>query len=212
MTSDGSGAAGPRRRRDPETARAEAVAAARRLLMAKGPSALTLKAVAEDVGVTHAALLHHFGSAYGLQTALMAAMVRDLESALRAAMEQIRVGAAPPATLVRVVFDVFSEGGGGRLAAWLALTGDLKRLDPVRDALNDLVATVLRELGVPGDREGDIGRAIHFITLSAFADAVIGPQVSAMLGLPSATARETTLALAPLVAGSSRPDAGPARI
>ncbi len=52
--------------------RAAALDAARRLLIAEGPQAVTLKAVAAEMGKTHANLLHHFGSAAGLQSALAA--------------------------------------------------------------------------------------------------------------------------------------------
>ena len=40
------------------------------LLIEHGPQAVTLKAVAAAIGKTHANLLHHFGSAAGLQSAL----------------------------------------------------------------------------------------------------------------------------------------------
>ena len=47
-----------------------ALEAARGLLVESGPQAVTLKAVAGRIGRTHANLLHHFGSAAGLQKAL----------------------------------------------------------------------------------------------------------------------------------------------
>jgi AcrR family transcriptional regulator len=56
-----------RRRLSPEESRSAAIEAARRLLLERGPQAVTLKAVAAEVGRTHANLLHHFGSASGLQ-------------------------------------------------------------------------------------------------------------------------------------------------
>ena len=60
----------------PEESRAAALQAARRLLIEKGPQAVTLKAVASEIGKTHANLLHHFGSAAGLQSAL-AGLISD---------------------------------------------------------------------------------------------------------------------------------------
>ncbi|HBV12006.1 MAG TPA: TetR/AcrR family transcriptional regulator [Brevundimonas sp.] len=74
-----------RRRRSPEEARREALASARILLLSGGPNAVTLAAVAAEIGVTHANLIHHFGSAAGLQSALMGSMVADLSDALDAA-------------------------------------------------------------------------------------------------------------------------------
>src|SRR3546814_1652279 len=71
----------PRRQRlSPEESRARAVEAARALLLEHGPQGVTLKAVAARIGQTHANLLHHFGSAAGLQAAVMEEMGRHLRS------------------------------------------------------------------------------------------------------------------------------------
>ena len=59
-----------RKRLNPEESRSVALEAARRILLADGPQAVTLKAVAAEIGRTHANLLHHFGSAAGLQAEL----------------------------------------------------------------------------------------------------------------------------------------------
>uniref|UniRef100_UPI0013D23798 TetR family transcriptional regulator n=2 Tax=Pseudomonadota TaxID=1224 RepID=UPI0013D23798 len=74
----------------PEAARLEALAAARALLLEGGPNAVTLKAVGEAIGMSHANVIHHFGSAAGLQSALMGAMVRDLADALTEAVDHVR--------------------------------------------------------------------------------------------------------------------------
>ena len=63
-----------RKRLAPEQSRKAALEAARLLLLEAGPQAVTLKAVAARVGRTHANLLHHFGSASGLQKALAEAI------------------------------------------------------------------------------------------------------------------------------------------
>jgi AcrR family transcriptional regulator len=56
-----------RERLSPEESRAAALEAARALLIESGPQAVTLKAVGARIGKTHGNLLHHFGSAAGLQ-------------------------------------------------------------------------------------------------------------------------------------------------
>ena len=115
----------PTRRRG-ALAREEAVEAARDLLLAGGASAVTLKAVGERMGVGHANLIHHFGSAAGLQGAVMDRMVRDLaarlDSGLGAGMGQ--APAAPDrAAMLDQVFDAFGEGGAARLGAWMVMQG-----------------------------------------------------------------------------------------
>ena len=58
-----------RRKRSPEEAREESLAAARELLLTRGPKAVTLANVGQAIGMTHANVIHHFGSAADLQTA-----------------------------------------------------------------------------------------------------------------------------------------------
>lgn len=171
-----------RRRRGLEEARQEAVAAARQLLIAGGPSAVTLKNVGDAIGVTHANLIHHFGSAAGLQSALMGSMVRDLAQALAAAVEHVRSDEAAPRALVDQVFDAFDQGGAGRLAAWIALSGDLSHLEPIRAAVQDLVDAI-QEKAAGGNPEARrrITSVVMFIALCAFGDALIGGPLRDML-------------------------------
>ena len=73
-----------------------ALEAARSLLLEAGPQAVTLKAVAGRIGRTHANLLHHFGSASGLQRALAAYMGNNICSKIAEAVVQMRGGVVTP--------------------------------------------------------------------------------------------------------------------
>ena len=108
-----------RRRLSPEESRSAAIDAARRLLLAAGPQAVTLKAVAAEVGRTHANLLHHFGSAAGLQGALARSIANSVTSTIAEAVERARVGEADARDIVDGTFDVFDREGAGALAAWM---------------------------------------------------------------------------------------------
>ena len=186
-----------RRRRSPEEARREAVDAARALLLSGGPNAVTLSAVAADIGVTHANLIHHFGSAAGLQSALMGSMVADLGKALDTAVARLRTDEGAPLELVNAVFDAFAEGGAGRLAAWIALSGDLSHLEPVRTAVRDLVEAICDKMGDDGQARERIGSAVLFIALSAFGEALIGPPLRNMLDQPDDAGRRVVANLLP---------------
>ncbi|MEO7026774.1 MAG: TetR/AcrR family transcriptional regulator [Caulobacteraceae bacterium] len=188
----------PRRRRDAEEARREALEAARDLLLTGGPAAVTLKAVAGRIGVTHVNLLHHFGSAAGLQSALMASMVRDLTRALVDAVTHLRSDAGAARTLIDQVFDAADAGGAGRLAAWLAVSGDLQHLEPIRQAISALVAAVHEKFADEGDAAlWRIRRAVLFIAIAAFGDAVIGGPLRDMLGHDDDAARDIVAGLLP---------------
>ncbi|KQZ27913.1 TetR/AcrR family transcriptional regulator [Caulobacter sp. Root1472] len=172
-----------RRRRSPDEARAQALVSARKLLIAHGPNGLTLQAVAQDIGVTHGTLIHHFGSAAALQSALMGAMVRDLAVALESAVAHVRSDARAPRTVVDIVFTAFDEGGAGQLAAWIALSNRYEHLEPVREAVVDLVTALGEKVLTSGDDPPrHIPSALLLITLCAFGDAVIGGPLREMLG------------------------------
>lgn len=187
-----------RRKRSPEEAQGEALTAARLLLIEGGPNAVTLAAVGKAVGMTHANVIHHFGSAAGLQSALMGSMVRDLALALNDAVAHVRSDAAAPRALIDIVFDAFEKGGAGSLAAWIALSQDLSQLDPVRKAVSDLVEAIAERFA----DEGDSGRkriqsAVLLIALMAFGDSLIGGPLRDMLGADAAAGRRITAQLLP---------------
>ena len=173
----------PRRRRSPEEARALALASARRRLIEQGPNGDTLQAIARDIGVTHGNLIHHFGSAERLQSALMGLMVKDLAAALGTAVVHLRSDRNATRAVVDIVFDAFDQGGGGQLAAWIALSNRFEHLEPVRDAVSDLVAALDEKVRkVAGAPPRHIPSALLFITLCAFGDAMIGGPLRDMLG------------------------------
>jgi AcrR family transcriptional regulator len=190
----------PRRRRTPEEAREEALESARRLLIAHGPDGVTLQAVAREIGVTHGNLIHHFGSAAQLQSALMGAMVRDLTRAIDSAVAHVRSDEGAARTLVDIVFDAFDQGGAGALAAWIALSNRYEHLEPIREAVGDLVAAVDEKLAAGGgEPQRHIPSALLFITLCAFGDALIGPPLRDMLGRDPETVRRLATRLLPSI-------------
>ncbi|WP_312598090.1 TetR/AcrR family transcriptional regulator [Brevundimonas sp.] len=187
-----------RRRRTPDEARQEALACARARLLSGGPDSVTLKAVADDLGMTHANLIHHFGSAEGLQSALMGSMVADLSNALDTAIARLRTDEGAPLELVNAVFDAFAEGGAGKLAAWIVLKGDLTHLEPVRAAVNGLVHAIQDKLGDPvNPSQNRLSAAVLFIALSAFGEALIGPPLRDMLDQDDDASRKVVAGLLP---------------
>ena len=174
-----------RKRLSPEESRSAAIEAARRLLLADGPQAVTLKAVAADVGRTHANLLHHFGSAAGLQGALARAIADSVSSSIAEAVERARAGEADARDIVDGTFDAFGREGAGALAAWMILTGNRDALNPILDSLRSLVA----QLSV-GHEEHHVAESTLSLVLSALGDSLLGAPIADALGLSRDTARE----------------------
>jgi AcrR family transcriptional regulator len=189
-----------RRRRAPDEAREEALECARRVLIVHGPDGVTLQAVAREIGVTHGNLIHHFGSAAQLQSALMGKMVRDLTEAINSAVAHVRSDEAAARTMVDIVFDAFDEGGAGALAAWIALSNRYEHLEPIREAVGDLVAAVDEKIvSAGGEAPRHIPSALLFITLCAFGDALIGPPLRDMLGRDPQSVRRLATRLLPAI-------------
>jgi AcrR family transcriptional regulator len=174
-----------RKRLSPEESRSAAIEAARRLLLEQGPQAVTLKAVAAEVGRTHANLLHHFGSAAGLQGELARSIADSVASAIAEAVERARSGEADARDIVDETFDAFGREGAGALAAWMILTGNRDALNPILDSLRSLVA----QLSV-GHEEHHVAESTLALVLSALGDALLGAPIAETLGLPRDTARE----------------------
>lgn len=171
-----------RRRRSAQEAKAETLRVARRILLERGPDAVTLKNIAAEIGTTHTNLLHHFGTAGELQSALMLAMVNDLSAALGSTIARLDRREDVPRALVDTMFDAFDQGGAGRLAAWIALSNRLAHFDDVKSAVQNLVGAI-EEKFANGDGEArdKIAAAVLFVALLAFGNAVIGQPLATML-------------------------------
>ena len=173
-----------RTRLTPEESRSAALAAARTLLLEQGPQAVTLKAVAAEIGRTHANLLHHFGSAAGLQGALAKSIADSVNGRIAEAVERARSGQSDARVIVDQCFDAFDKQGAGALAAWMILTGNRDALNPILDSIRGLVA----QLAV-GHDEHHVAESTLSLVLNALGDSLLGPPIADALALPRDAAR-----------------------
>jgi AcrR family transcriptional regulator len=174
-----------KKRLSPEESRAAALQAARQILIETGPAAVTLKAVAARIDRTHANLLHHFGSAAGLQKSLAAYLAETVCATIGAKMAASPPGERNVREIVDLAFDAFDSGGAGALATWMAATGNEDALDPIVEAIHKLID------GMAPDAHEK--RLMHEDTLAlvlmALGDAQLGGAMAEALGLPRDTAR-----------------------
>lgn len=174
-----------KKRLTPEESRTAALQAAREILIEAGPQAVTLKAVAGRIGRTHANLLHHFGSAAGLQRELARFLAKNVCDTIGAVVLKARAGEGDTREIVDLTFDAFDKEGAGALASWMILTGNEDALDPIVETIDELID----QLG-----EGHENMAMHKDTLGlvlwALGDALLGGPLAKSLGLPRETARD----------------------
>jgi len=180
-----------RKRLTPEESRASALEAARALLIETGPQSVTLKAVAGRIGRTHANLLHHFGSASGLQKALAGHLATTVCETIREAVHASRAGLGSAREVVDLTFDAFDREGAGALTSWMLLTGNEDALAPIITTIHALVDEIATEEAVCDEEEDQpVHRDTLNLVLLALGDALIGAALAKSLGLPRDAARE----------------------
>lgn len=178
-----------RKRFTPEQSRQAALEAARLLLLEAGPQAVTLKAVAGRIGRTHANLLHHFGSAAGLQKALARHMAAAICATIVKAALAYRAGIGSPREVVDLTFDAFDREGGGALASWMLLSGNHDALDPIVEAIHSVVDHL------DDGKTGAQREVTLTLVLLALGDALMGGPLAQSLELDRGTARDRAEAM-----------------
>ncbi|MEO8175062.1 MAG: helix-turn-helix domain-containing protein [Sphingomicrobium sp.] len=174
-----------RERLSQHDARLTAIDAARRLLIDEGPQAVTLKAVAARIGRTHANLLHHFGSAAGLQAELARSIAEQVTASIADAVELARRGEVDPREIVDRTFDAFGKQGAGALASWMILTGNTDALNPILGAIRKLVD----QLSIAHE-DRKVPESTLSLVLAALGDSLLGEPIAKALDLPREASRE----------------------
>ena len=183
-----------RKRLPPEESRRAALEAARALLIENGPQSVTLKAVASRIGRTHANLLHHFGSAAGLQEALAAHLAAMVCESIGEAVRATRAGIGTPREVVDLTFEAFGREGGGALVGWMLLTGNEHALEPIIEATHRLVDELHPQEQARGARR-TMHETTQALVLLALGDALIGERLAQSLGVRRETVRERGTAI-----------------
>ena len=182
-----------RLRRTSEGAQDNILAAAEKILVESGPQNLKLVEVARRAGVVNATVLHHFGSIDGVQAALMTRMIAELVSRILAVTDQVTDPAAFATQSTEALFDAFEAKPVARLAAWLELTGESRRLTTVREAVRSVLSTqMVEQTGMPVSVVEDF---ILLCISMALGAGLFGATLGSLLGRPETRARDMALAI-----------------
>jgi AcrR family transcriptional regulator len=179
----------PRRRRTADAARREILEAAERRLAQSGPMGLRLQDIAADVGISHPAVLHHFGSREGLVHAVIQRAIIALQEDLVRSLSETQQGDVPDtAALFEHVFETLADRGHARLMVWLLLSG----YDPFNEKARANWAQIgqvthgLRLRRLKGKRKPayeDTMFAIVLPALALFGQAIAGEATFRVAGL-----------------------------
>ncbi len=195
MTTSPKSAPAKRVRRSAAQARALILSSAQTRLADVGPEGLQIKEIAAIAGVTHSTILHHFGSAEGLRTALAEQMVEKLLGDILAVMDQRETMDPGDHTILFRVFEVLSDDGNARLLAWSMLKGT--NLEQGQDTLKGLFDQLL--VGVVDAVKASAGDMvvkdsvaerqarfiIYLVASTAVGDGIAGGYLAQLVGLDS---------------------------
>ncbi len=154
---------------------------AERRLREAGPGAIRLQEVAREVGVSHPAILHHFGSREGLVQAVVDRAIRTLQEDLAGALANQAERGPDGVDLFARVLTVLEDKGHARLLAWLVLSGhDAIATDAARAGWQK-IAEVTHGMRVGSSRRKvapsyeDTRFTIVLSALALFGQAIAGP-------------------------------------
>lgn len=179
-------------RRGAEESREHILAAAEKLLIEQGPLALKLTEVASMAEVANGNVLHHFGSIDGLHAALMERMTQQLVAEVLAIPERVGSHEAAHDAVMQALFDVFETRGAARLAAWLELTGEWKRLTHVREAVRSVVA---RRAQMGGLSLAEAEDQVLISVVLAMGAGLFGRSLAQLIGKPAGRTRKIAIEL-----------------
>jgi AcrR family transcriptional regulator len=181
MTSDTT-----RRRRTSEQAKASVLQVAQQRLGLHGLDGLNVVDVAGEAGMSHATLIHHFGSASGMRRALVAHMTSQL---LRDVISTLQGETPSPVIILQDLFTALSQSGHAKLIAWLAvgdseLRESLDNPPPqVAELFAELIPVLANQLPESLDREQAARRMVYLVATAAIGYGVSGTLLSRVIGL-----------------------------
>ena len=173
-----------RRRRSAGVAREEILDAAQRLLSQGGPDAIRLQDIANDVGIAHPTILHHFGSRDGLIEALDARAIHALTDDVARILQSDE--GAPAGELIERVAETMDQQGLAQLIAFWAMRepGEPSSLDGTDPAalvadVSKLIRGRLEQVeGVEADLLEAISFRVRLAVFAMFGQALIGDALS----------------------------------
>ncbi len=170
-----------RRRRTAEEARHAILDAAQKRLAECGPEEIRLQDIASDLGISHPAILHHFGSREVVMRELSRHAFESLNADMVSALGER--GGDVTAWLDRV-FETLRDRGHARLLAWATLTGRLGEGDQHGSEphlIRDLAEAVQMRREADAERAGeappafeDTVFAVRLVSAALLGDALMG--------------------------------------
>lgn len=167
-----------RLRRTPDEAKALIMDVAAERLRRLGLDGLNISGVAEAAGISHATVIHHFGSTGAMRESLLRKMTGDLLSDV---MEALQYQQSPDKVLERL-FGTLSRDGHGKLLAWLALDSQLAGFDATTST-GDLFKNIIDSIASEGGNRTDAKYQVYLVAIAALGLGICGEVLAKLVGL-----------------------------
>lgn len=177
------------RRRSAAETRSAILEAAEGRLLGGGPEAIRLQEIAADAGISHPAILHHFGSREGLVEAMVLRGIARLQAQF---LEGWPSAKEPDIEgVLDRFYEVAARRGIARMLAWLILSGESNRaMTPglFKPAAERMHAGRVRRARNEGRRSPELEETLFAAThlfILVLGDSLFGPSVRRAMGLGS---------------------------
>jgi AcrR family transcriptional regulator len=170
-----------RQRRTAEEARRVILDSAEKRLAMVGPAGIRLQEVAADIGISHPAILHHFGSREGLVDAVIKRAVGRLRKEFLEALTE-QLDSVKLSELLDSVSEVLGRRGHAKLLAWLVMSTEagqeqiLTAEDYTLGKISDAVAALRVQASEcePASVREDSSFVVLLVALAMFGDSIGG--------------------------------------
>lgn len=149
---------------------------------------MRMKVIADEIGITDAAVHYHFGSRDGLLEALLKYCGRQIKEELSRAIEHWDRNTFDVGELTTILDDTFRRHAVGQLAMWMRVTGWRPRgqgmLREHAESIHDARSDRARAAGQPDPELEDTLFTLSLLTTVLWADSVAGDDWRRAVGLP----------------------------
>lgn len=165
-------------RRTPEDAKHLILETAASRLSEFGLEGLNISGVAKAAGMSHATVIHHFGSTAAMRQALLQQMTEALLSDVVLALNKD----VPPDQVLNGLFQTLSQDGHGRLLAWLALDHNLEVASGEGNTAG-LFKNIIDAIADAGGDRTDAKLQVLLVATAAMGLSICGGPLSSLIGL-----------------------------
>jgi AcrR family transcriptional regulator len=162
----------PRPKRDPEVMKVRILNAAENLLLEHGPSAVTLRKIAKEIGVSHPAILYYFEGLPAIIEALQQRASRTVRAALIQQLSDVSQNDVNAS--VHKAIDALTEPKTGALIAWLIAEGRTPFPPAEEQGLKQVVDHLVQATNHPRAR---LEEAVELVVIASIGDALVGSAV-----------------------------------